>query len=333
MIRAIFKEHIDPEKVCYVEWPQEHVYSVVDNKVVPNNEGIAKLKQYAITIVDLSAEHWGDGTWTEDMIYDFLEAENVNFIVLTHYPENHQRRPQTYFSPHYYQILRNLHKSVPESINNINRTYKISCLSGTPRTHRIHNYLLFQKKPYLKDSFVTIHPDIVSFKNRHDEIPLDVNITNDWNNIKGTLPDIEYKNIHNIWASIDDPTWTDSYINLISETTIFDKVFITEKTWKPIFCGQLFLLFGNPGSIAHLKNLGVDVFDDYIDHKYYDQEPDWLTRLNKIHDLLAELSKQDLAKIYQQTQQRRLTNSQNFIAGKFGQQYFNQIISALEIKS
>jgi hypothetical protein len=333
MIRAIFKEYIDPEKVYYVEWPQQDIYSVIDNKVVPNKESIAKLKQYALTIVDLSAEHWGDGTWTEDIIYNFLEDENIKFIVLSHYPENHQRRPQTYFSPHWYHVSRNVYTSVPESVNNINRTYKISCLSGTPRTHRIYNYLLFQKKPYLKDSFVTIHPSSLSYKIRHDEIALDTDVAIEWNNTKVSLPEMDQKIIGSIWRSLDGPTWTDSYVNLISETTIFDKVFITEKTWKPIVCGQLFLLFGNPGSIAHLQDLGVDVFDDYIDHKYYDREPDWKIRIHKIHELLADLVKQDLVKIYQQTQDRRLLNSQNFIDGKFDQQYFTQIVEAIRNNS
>jgi hypothetical protein len=48
---------------------------------------------------------------------------------------------------------------------------------------------------------------------------------------------------------------------------------VSEKSWKPLFSGQLFLILGPLGIIRYLKDIGVDVFDDWLDHDY-DQETD-----------------------------------------------------------
>jgi hypothetical protein len=124
------------------------------------------------------------------------------------------------------------------------------------------------------------------------------------------------------------PAWFDTYINVIGESAVGDRIFLSEKTWKPIASGQLFVMAGSSGNIAHLKDLGVDVFDDIIDHKYYDAEPNWKIRLKKLSAVVDSLVNQDLSAIYTQTQERRLNNKQNFLAGNFDQQYYNQIMDS-----
>jgi hypothetical protein len=110
---------------------------------------------------------------------------------------------------------------------------------------------------------------------------------------------------------------TDSYINLVTESTMLNNVFVTEKTWRPIASAQLFVILGSKGVVAHLRDIGVDVFDDIVDHEYYDSEPNWQQRIHKAHEVLDTLSKQDLQKIYQHTHNRRLTNVEKFYAGEF----------------
>lgn len=44
--------------------------------------------------------------------------------------------------------------------------------------------------------------------------------------------------------------------------------FVTEKSIKPMRMLQPFVIYGSVGTIAYLKELGYDVFDDFIDHRY-----------------------------------------------------------------
>jgi hypothetical protein len=122
-----------------------------------------------------------------------------------------------------------------------------------------------------------------------------------------------------------------SYIHITVETLVKDAIFISEKTWKPVGSGQLFCMVGCLGTVSYLRELGVDVFDDIIDHSY-DSDPDWVCRINRMHDSLAQLVRQDLSKVYKQTQQRRQQNQKLFFNGKFGMHYIDRINSSVAMQ-
>jgi hypothetical protein len=87
----------------------------------------------------------------------------------------------------------------------------------------------------------------------------------------------------------------------------------------------LFVVIGSQGSIDHLRSQGVDTFDDIIDHKYYDNEPNWQTRIQKVHEVLDHLITSDLNAINKITQDRRSENARKFFAGAFYTNYRNTI--------
>jgi hypothetical protein len=189
--------------------------------------------------------------------------------------------------------------------------------------------MLLRKKSYYDQCLVNFHSFVAGWGDeaRGDDEPVPSDIWNEWMAIKDTLPSFK----PNVWKDVRHPAYTDSYINVIAETTVVDQIYITEKTWKPIACGQLFLLVGNPNSIEHLRDMGVDTFDDIIDHKYYDRELDFKTRLGRMHEVLDDLVKQDLPKIYQQTRDRRLKNHQNYFSCAFdNQNWHNQVVDIIE---
>jgi hypothetical protein len=105
--------------------------------------------------------------------------------------------------------------------------------------------------------------------------------------------------------------------------------FVTEKTWKPVASAQLFLIVGHRNAVAHLRSLGVDTFDDIIDHDHYDAEPDWQLRIQKIHQVIDDLLLQDLESIYKDTEQRRTSNSKKFFNGEFGTEYQNNLVTCI----
>lgn len=289
-----------------------------------NKQKISALKKHKLCVFDFSLEHWGRGT--VDHVYDTVSECDVNFIILSFDPMDHQKRPNLFFYPYFY--FWSIKKFKPGNLpqNNL-RQYKWSCLNGRPRGHRIYNYVYSTQQVYYDCSYFTMHnSDYIA--DRADEIDLDPNSLAQWNVLRHNW------SLHwESWPSVFEVTeaTTDSYIHLVTESTIGPAVFVTEKTWRPIAYEQLFLVFGNPGTIEFLRNQGVDVFDDLIDHSY-DNEQDWKIRCHKVHAELEKLLKKDLMDLYAQTESRRKTNKQNFYNHKFDLQYRNAIETAIDKK-
>jgi len=68
-----------------------------------------------------------------------------------------------------------------------------------------------------------------------------------------------------------DRFYNHSYLDLITETYTVDEednLFITEKTYRPIASGNIFLVAGQPGILQHLKSQGIQTFDDIFDESY-----------------------------------------------------------------
>jgi hypothetical protein len=213
------------------------------------------------------------------------------------------------------------------------KKYKISCLNLNPHPHRIKNYILFKKKAYFADclfSFHTARPE--DLHQNYAKLSPDLDL--EWQSIAQNLPS-RYDLVLELGGrqgndSIDHEAYTDSYVNLVTESSVQPDLFITEKTWKPIAAAQLFLVFGTPGTIKYLRNQGVDTFDDIIDHDFYDSEPDWEIRLNKIHTLVDDLVTKDLYQIYQDTKERRYYNQQMYYDGQLDSGFFDDLRSAIK---
>jgi len=61
----------------------------------------------------------------------------------------------------------------------------------------------------------------------------------------------------------DKLTWQRSFLNIVSENSCDDqRLFVTEKTWKPIVGMRPFVIYGNPGLYPWLESVGFDTFED-----------------------------------------------------------------------
>jgi hypothetical protein len=88
-------------------------------------------------------------------------------------------------------------------------------------------------------------------------------VTNAW-----SVPRVRVNNKIMILSDMDLTNC--SYLELVNET-YFDSVsglFITEKTFRTIALGHIFLICGQPGLLAHLKQEGFQTFDDLFDESY-----------------------------------------------------------------
>jgi len=302
----------DSPGVCYFKDPRLHIFD--DNWILDYNK-IANLKKHKLVIADFSSEHYGqDGI---NHIHKAFEQQGINFLLLSHDPKDHLQLSNMIFFPHWYHWARTSFKTQNHpSFDRLKRQYPASCQNfNTSRYHRVYNYLTIKNKSWF-DSMLFTMRNMPIINNRDDDQILDQTMLDQWNQSRYNFPVFEPESqeisalgllSHNI----------DAYVNLVTETTMIPKVFVTEKTWRPIAAAQLFVIIGNPGTVDYLRDIGVDVFDDIIDHRYYDNNPDWQQRIHGAQQVLEYLLSQDLEKIYQQTHSRRLKNVEKFYAGDF----------------
>jgi len=306
MVHEFFKNLKD---IRYLEPPDIMVDGWVFSK-----EKTRKLINGSPFIIDFSQENYGD--ISVPFYFQQLKDLNVDFLLLSFDPKDHLVEPNILFYPNWYVW------SINNFENNLifsdQRKYKISCLNRNPRPHRILNFLLLKNKNYFKDVLFSFqNPDEQPY--RSDDITLSTAFAEEWECIRHTLP--SFFSVE----QINHSAWSDTYINFVTETTVNKELFITEKTWKPIASEQLFLIYGNKGIISHLRDIGVDVFDDVIDHDSYDNISDPQARLLQIHLLIESLLNQDLHKIFINTKTRRKQNRTNFLQGVFGKHYLDLI--------
>jgi hypothetical protein len=318
----------DNPEICYLNNPVSHVF---DESWIIDKEKIAKLKDHKLVVLNFSSEHYGQEGL--DHVYSALDKNHINFLLLTHDPLDNQKYPRMFFNNYWYHWSIQKWTKISQQQK---RQWAWSCLNGNPRPHRIYNFLYSRQQEYFSQACFTILK-ANDFETRADDIQLDVEMQGEWNSIKHTLLDRyltparpNKPGISRVSdVSLNLPALTDSYIHLVTETTVSSKIFISEKTWKPVASSQFFLVFGNAGSIEFLRSLGVDVFDDIINHDY-DQDPDWQSRLFKIHKEIKRLIDTGIYIKWRETQQRRQSNYDNFWSNSFDGGYSADIKQAVE---
>ena len=103
----------------------------------------------------------------------------------------------------------------------------------------------------------------------------------------------------------------EAFLYVINETySSSSKVFITEKTWRPIQAKMPFVIFGDANTLATLKSLGYKTFDRWWDESYdlligYD-------RAMAIIKILHGLQTRDLQSLYDEMRPTIMHNYQIF---------------------
>jgi hypothetical protein len=130
-------------------------------------------------------------------------------------------------------------------------------------------------------------------------------------------------------ADFDIADYNSTDVEVILETLFDDdRLHLTEKSLRPIACGQPFILAGTHGSLAYLRGYGFKTFDHIWDESY-DQIQDPLARLHAIVDLMQSIANWDTnTKISKMSQARLIAeyNRKHF----FSQKFDNLIIDELK---
>jgi hypothetical protein len=118
-------------------------------------------------------------------------------------------------------------------------------------------------------------------------------------------------------------------IEVVLETLFDDdRLHLTEKSLRPIACGQPFILASTHGSLEYLRSYGFITFSD-IWNESYDLIEDPNERLNAIADLMKQIANwtpEERATKMADAQAIAEYNRQQF----FSQEFFNQVIGELK---
>ena len=296
-------------------WNQLLLNSVHVNHLVTLNKSWRlvpeKVQQHMVNgriIVNMSADPFRG--WEERTVAELAQITD-QFVVLSGdsvYFDN--PKPNICYFPFWY--LNQRYTYDPVAVIDQPRRYVVSSLNKAGRYHRIENYIKLRAKPYFDQLFFSApyEYDAEQIRRQTHRSFYRADIMTEFDRIRPSLPQLPPQgDFHNI----DSEAYTDSYINLVTETSIHEgTIFNSEKTWKPFMSGQFGLWLSNPGTVAFLRTIGLDVFDDLLDGHAYDSETNLNLRIDAMHATIDRVMSQDLGSVFESTLARREANIDRF---------------------
>ena len=256
----------------YVDNGIDFIYPIIlfDNKLFENYTTIELNKQLINTVqnkkcrivfVYILEGYFNNIDWINNLCqkYSFekndvilitsnlIEFNNYNFTLIQYnYCANHSQflsvSKLDKIQLKYYE------KNYNKFLNNKSKLHFL-CFNGLPRFNRILMFNeLNQNQKLIGKSITTLRSDE---KNYYYDIP-------NWETRKLSAG-----------ASLNIEAHLDCFLNIVTETLFnADSIFLSEKTYKPIYMCQPFIIFGNPNSLKKLKELGYKTFDKWWDESY-----------------------------------------------------------------
>ena len=258
-------------------------------------------------IVNMSADPFRG--WEEKIVTELTEYTDKIVVLSSDIKYLLEPKPYICYVPFWY--LNQRYTYDPISIIDQPRQYKLSSLNHVARYHRIENFIKLKRKSYFDQLLFSMlyqyNPQLIK-----RQVPSKFYNNDIIKEFENLIPEYIPMVTDDIFK-IDLPAYSDSYVNLVTETSIYDNtIFISEKTWKPIMSGQFGLWLTNPGAVAFLRTCGFDMFDDIFNNHEYDKEPNLNRRIDMIHDIIDQIMAQDIDSIFLDTLSRRQANIDRF---------------------
>ena len=159
-----------------------------------------------------------------------------------------------------------------------------SLSNGRPSVHRYEFTKKLWEENLIKDGLVSM----CHMKNGNKQF-------------ESNLP-IIFDNIEHLWGENVDENYIfgGSFLWVSNETHMNNKLTLfSEKTLRPILYKNPFVVNGDVGTITYLQQLGFRTFGDFFDESY-DLIENINERQNKIIQIIKDLKKQNLKKLYHQ---------------------------------
>lgn len=245
-------------------------------------------------------------------------SENTKVILVSNGP-NEKKIDSFYYTDNFFEVysFKKFKDLSPanRSINNKNK--KFISLNRKPRPLRLE----FVKSLYENDldkHFLLSHPAFENYQEKILDLSLDLfyldnekikNIS--LNDINNAIAEDDY------FININSDLFNKSFFNAVTESIVSyrDKVYITEKTFKPIYYKTPFIVFGQYQILNSLRQMGYMTYHPYIDETYDNEEND-LNRLELIIKeikRICDLPEKDFLNLYHQCCVIAGFNHKNFL--------------------
>jgi hypothetical protein len=221
------------------------------------------------------------------------------------------------------------------------RNYNFSCGNKSNlRIEKIYNYIECYRR-HREDWYITIYdsPQHKISESTSENFPgLSDCQKHLWDSeirqtIKEYENDVEFPDIYFTHPhSLIFPVHTNSYCNLVMEHSM-EIAILSEKSYKPFIAKQIPIYLAGIGAANALKNLGFDLFYDFIDHTLYDNlhinnhrdVQNFAIRINRVHELIDDLYKTNFTDFFHDSNtKQRLQSNQDY--------FFSDEIDKLTIK-
>tara|TARA_B110000503_G_scaffold64262_1_gene101323 strand:- start:61 stop:1047 length:987 start_codon:yes stop_codon:yes gene_type:complete len=124
---------------------------------------------------------------------------------------------------------------------------------------------------------------------------------------------------------IDPDIYNQTFYTALIETAMHEDFCVfTEKTAKPIIAKRPFVVFGSPGQLKALQQLGFKTFSPIIDESY-DLEVDSELRFKKVLDSMHELNNRDPLDVYENLKEILEHNKKHFEETDWNSTFLNSI--------
>ena len=175
---------------------------------------------------------------------------------------------------------------------------------------------------------------MVSLNNLIYPAPDDCDIDN-FNYLKDNAPfiiDHRYDLDFNLACNITKEDYERTFISLLTESLADDDtLFLSEKIWKPIMVGHPFIVYGNQHTLRHLKTMGYQTFDRWIDESY-DDEPERGRRSKKVVEQIKRFENYSVEQLTELRNEMKSVceHNQNHYNKLYGEKYSEGINLDLE---
>lgn len=241
-----------------------------------------------------------DGEVTNDDLSTYIHTLEQNFnnknviSILSGWDTRYHLHPKVLWHPLWFRRT-----SCCQPIIDTTQGSKTKLFDALLGINKYNRQYIFDQLTYndlLNSSYVSILENLAGSKQLYRTPELDsIDISTGPFNSYDYYPEYEV----NQSCVIPNAIYADSWYSLIAETQYENFTnYFTEKTAKPLLSKRLFVMFGCPGHLANLQQLGFKTFDGIIDETY-DTIKNNRERFDLAFEQVKWLSKQDPIKIYQ----------------------------------
>ena len=262
-------------------------------------------------------------------IRDFAIRNNLNYTTLKVITGNlivKNNNPYCEYIPYCLfldKIWISINYQLEDIINKTKFEKRVLCYNRRPKIYRRYVFYKFYTNPILWDnSYISLNAkmnesykdctlklginknELISFYENHNQI---------WTFDGDSLDE----NSVNIITNFDIDYHKKTFLSLVTESMVDEGYLcISEKTSKPIYGCQPFIIVGNVGTIKKLREMGYKTFNRWWDESYDDVVlfTDRCDKILKILETICTMSDDDIMNMYDEMKDVLIHNHKLFLS-------------------